>query len=115
MLKKVKFSTKLEHEYIQNFKLLQAAFNKLNVEKVIFSFFATYLFALDSFFCFLILSQNNLDIFCMFTFFLGSINIFCKLKLGYVQKLKTKTSKRLNSKQQYFKRDFQPVLFLNPN
>ncbi|XP_023344107.1 microtubule-associated protein RP/EB family member 1 isoform X2 [Eurytemora carolleeae] len=35
LLKKVKFSTKLEHEYIQNFKLLQAVFNKLNVEKII--------------------------------------------------------------------------------
>ena len=38
LLKKVKFSTKLEHEYIQNFKLLQAVFNKLNVEKVFFPF-----------------------------------------------------------------------------
>ncbi|KAL0279652.1 UNVERIFIED_CONTAM: hypothetical protein PYX00_001158 [Menopon gallinae] len=35
MLKKVKFKTNLEHEYIQNFKLLQAAFKKMNVEKVI--------------------------------------------------------------------------------
>ena len=34
-LKKVKFSTNLEHEYIQNFKILQAAFNKLNVDKVL--------------------------------------------------------------------------------
>lgn len=34
MLKKVKFKTNLEHEYIQNFKLLQAAFKKMNVEKV---------------------------------------------------------------------------------
>ena len=33
-LKKVKFCTKLEHEYIQNFKILQATFDKLNVEKV---------------------------------------------------------------------------------
>ena len=33
-LKKVKFSTKLEHEYIQNFKILQASFDKLQVEKV---------------------------------------------------------------------------------
>jgi hypothetical protein len=33
-LKKVKFSTKLEHEYIQNFKILQATFNRLNVNKV---------------------------------------------------------------------------------
>merc|ERR1719312_1970347 len=33
-LKRVKFGTNLEHEYIQNFKLLQAAFKKLNVDKV---------------------------------------------------------------------------------
>merc|ERR550519_2471953 len=33
-LKRVKFATNLEHEYIQNFKLLQAAFKKLNVDKV---------------------------------------------------------------------------------
>eukprot|EP00745_Piridium_sociabile_P003796 TRINITY_DN122059_c0_g1_i2.p1 TRINITY_DN122059_c0_g1~~TRINITY_DN122059_c0_g1_i2.p1 ORF type:complete len:265 (+),score=71.74 TRINITY_DN122059_c0_g1_i2:143-937(+) len=35
MLKKAKFSTKLEHEYIQNFKLLQGTFGKLAVDKVI--------------------------------------------------------------------------------
>ena len=34
-LKKVKFSTRLEHEYISNFKLLQNAFKKVGVEKVI--------------------------------------------------------------------------------
>ena len=33
-LKKVKFRTNLEHEYIQNFKVLQAAFKKMNVDKV---------------------------------------------------------------------------------
>ena len=33
-MKKVKFSTKLEHEYIQNFKILQASFKKMNVDKV---------------------------------------------------------------------------------
>jgi len=33
-LKRVKFATNLEHEYIQNFKLLQAAFKKLGVDKV---------------------------------------------------------------------------------
>ena len=33
-LKKVKFKTKLEHEYIQNFKVLQAAFKKMQVDKV---------------------------------------------------------------------------------
>merc|ERR1719342_185377 len=33
-LKRVKFGTNLEHEYIQNFKLLQEAFKKLNVDKV---------------------------------------------------------------------------------
>ena len=34
-LKRVKFKTNLEHEYIQNFKLLQASFKKMNVDKVI--------------------------------------------------------------------------------
>merc|ERR1719412_2025304 len=34
-LKKVKFKTNLEHEYIQNFKILQAAFKKVNVDKII--------------------------------------------------------------------------------
>ena len=34
-IKRVKFDTKLEHEYIQNFKLLQAAFTKLNVDKAV--------------------------------------------------------------------------------
>jgi hypothetical protein len=33
-MKKVKFDTKLEHEYINNFKNLQEGFKKLNVEKV---------------------------------------------------------------------------------
>ena len=33
-LKRVKFSTNLEHEFIANFKLVQAAFKELNVEKV---------------------------------------------------------------------------------
>ncbi|XP_018328463.1 microtubule-associated protein RP/EB family member 1 isoform X2 [Agrilus planipennis] len=34
-LKKVKFRTNLEHEYIQNFKVLQASFKKMGVDKVI--------------------------------------------------------------------------------
>lgn len=34
-LKKVKFKTNLEHEYIHNFKLLQAAFKKMNVDKIV--------------------------------------------------------------------------------
>lgn len=33
-LKRVKFKTNLEHEYIQNFKVLQAGFKKMGVEKV---------------------------------------------------------------------------------
>ena len=33
-IKRVKFRTNLEHEYIQNFKILQAAFKKMNVDKV---------------------------------------------------------------------------------
>ncbi|KAH9523514.1 Microtubule-associated protein RP/EB member 1 [Bulinus truncatus] len=35
ILKKVKFNTKLEHEYIQNFKQLQACFQKLGVDKIV--------------------------------------------------------------------------------
>merc|ERR1719412_1079829 len=34
-LKKVKFMTKLEHEYIQNFKVLQASFKKMGVDKIV--------------------------------------------------------------------------------
>ncbi|XP_042347301.1 microtubule-associated protein RP/EB family member 1b [Plectropomus leopardus] len=34
-LKRVKFGAKLEHEYIHNFKLLQVAFKKMGVEKII--------------------------------------------------------------------------------
>ena len=34
MVKKVKFKTNLEHEYIQNFKLLQGCFKKMHVDKV---------------------------------------------------------------------------------
>ncbi|XP_044746026.1 microtubule-associated protein RP/EB family member 1 isoform X2 [Coccinella septempunctata] len=34
-LKRVKFKTNLEHEYIQNFKILQAAFKKMAVDKII--------------------------------------------------------------------------------
>ncbi|KAM6992443.1 microtubule-associated protein RP/EB family member 3-like isoform 2-T2 [Tautogolabrus adspersus] len=35
MMKKVKFNAKLEHEYIQNFKVLQASFKRMNVDKII--------------------------------------------------------------------------------
>ncbi|XP_075057160.1 microtubule-associated protein RP/EB family member 3 isoform X1 [Mixophyes fleayi] len=35
LLKKVKFQAKLEHEYINNFKVLQAAFKKKAVDKII--------------------------------------------------------------------------------
>lgn len=34
-LKKVKFKTNLEHEFIQNFKTLQASFKKMGVDKII--------------------------------------------------------------------------------
>ncbi|KAL0820575.1 hypothetical protein ABMA28_006420 [Loxostege sticticalis] len=34
-MKRIKFKTNLEHEYIQNFKILQAAFKKMGVDKVI--------------------------------------------------------------------------------
>ncbi len=33
-LKRVKFNTNLEHEYIQNWKLLQTSFKKASVDKV---------------------------------------------------------------------------------
>jgi len=33
-MKRVKFRTNLEHEYIQNFKILQGAFKKMAVDKV---------------------------------------------------------------------------------
>ncbi|XP_032815238.1 microtubule-associated protein RP/EB family member 3-like [Petromyzon marinus] len=35
LLKKVKFQARLEHEFIHNFKMLQASFKKLNVDKII--------------------------------------------------------------------------------
>ncbi|KAJ8372162.1 hypothetical protein AAFF_G00294220 [Aldrovandia affinis] len=35
LLKKVKFQARLEHEYIHNFKVLQAAFKRMNVDKII--------------------------------------------------------------------------------
>ncbi|XP_035533997.1 microtubule-associated protein RP/EB family member 3-like isoform X2 [Morone saxatilis] len=35
LLKKVKYNAKLEHEYIQNFKVLQASFKRMNVDKII--------------------------------------------------------------------------------
>ena len=34
-LKRIKYNSKLEHEYISNFKILQAAFKKLGVDQVI--------------------------------------------------------------------------------
>lgn len=34
LLKKVKFQAKLEHEFIHNFKVLQAAFKRMSVDKV---------------------------------------------------------------------------------
>jgi hypothetical protein len=37
-LKKTKIDARLEHEYIQNFKLLQGAFKKINIEKVVAKF-----------------------------------------------------------------------------
>merc|ERR1719470_614003 len=34
-LKRIKYNSKLEHEYITNFKILQAAFKKMSVDQVI--------------------------------------------------------------------------------
>ncbi|KAB7506950.1 Microtubule-associated protein RP/EB family member 1 [Armadillidium nasatum] len=39
IVKKIKFSTNLEHEYISNFKLLQGSFKKMNVDKWFKKFF----------------------------------------------------------------------------
>ena len=38
LLKKVKFQAKLEHEFIHNFKVLQATFKRMSVDKVRFIF-----------------------------------------------------------------------------
>lgn len=35
VVKRIKFKTNLEHEYIQNFKILQAAFKKMGVDKIV--------------------------------------------------------------------------------
>ncbi|XP_063758428.1 microtubule-associated protein RP/EB family member 3-like isoform X2 [Eleginops maclovinus] len=35
LMKKVKFNARLEHEYIHNFKVLQASFKRMNVDKII--------------------------------------------------------------------------------
>lgn len=35
LLRKVKFQARLEHEYINNFKVLQASFKRMNVDKII--------------------------------------------------------------------------------
>lgn len=53
-LKKVKFQAKLEHEYIHNFKLLQASFKRMNVDKVSLLNFALILFQLSAIIFFLI-------------------------------------------------------------
>lgn len=46
-LKKVKFRTNLEHEYIQNFKILQGSFKKVGCDKVpaLPAFLVCHLFA----------------------------------------------------------------------
>lgn len=38
-MKRIKFKTNLEHEYIQNFKILQAGFKKMAVDKVCLTYF----------------------------------------------------------------------------
>jgi hypothetical protein len=46
-LKRVKFNTNLEHEYIQNWKLLQTAFKKASVDKVLYyNFYKQLVFVL---------------------------------------------------------------------
>lgn len=69
-LKKVKFQAKLEHEYIHNFKLLQASFKRMNVDKVsvlnIFYFFSFFFFHLALLFG----GFNSLFLFFLFRLFL---------------------------------------------
>lgn len=54
-MKRVKFRTNLEHEYIQNFKILQAAFKKMIVNKV------SENFIIDLLYVFIVM---NYDCFC---------------------------------------------------
>jgi hypothetical protein len=35
VMKRIKFKTNLEHEYIQSFMILQAAFKKMGVDKIV--------------------------------------------------------------------------------
>jgi len=69
-LKKVKFQAKLEHEYIHNFKLLQASFKRMNVDKVSC---LTILFNLVQGFCSsMVLSKLHAFILCISLFLLHS-------------------------------------------
>lgn len=63
LLKKVKFQAKLEHEYIHNFKVLQAAFKRMNVDKVSFSFFKPQI---QSYFDYYFEGNNLYDFFSCF-------------------------------------------------
>lgn len=52
LLKKVKFQAKLEHEFIHNFKVLQAAFKRMSVDKVrILYYIRLYLNTSELFYC----------------------------------------------------------------
>lgn len=42
-MKKVKFQAKLEHEFIHNYKLLQASFKRMGVDKVSPNTFTFYM------------------------------------------------------------------------
>jgi len=46
-VKRVKFRTNLEHEYIQNFKILQAGFKKMSVDKVMLAHLERFCISLD--------------------------------------------------------------------
>lgn len=63
-LKKVKFQAKLEHEYIHNFKLLQASFKRMNVDKVgiVYLYFDHYMFQKLHELCKLINRETNFKI-----------------------------------------------------
>lgn len=100
-IKRVKFRTNLEHEYIQNFKILQAGFKKMSVDKVnSINFFALALPIFISL-CFLIscsyltsilLKSYNIwfDLFNARVFFFSCFdfdsNTFCTLnKLNWIK------------------------------
>uniref|UniRef100_A0A672KN23 Microtubule-associated protein, RP/EB family, member 3a n=1 Tax=Sinocyclocheilus grahami TaxID=75366 RepID=A0A672KN23_SINGR len=73
LLKKVKFQAKLETEFIHNFKVLQAAFKRMNIDKVswpfgvfasmyISQFYFKLIFNFNFFFLLLLLTRQGQDV-----------------------------------------------------